>query len=121
VDWFKGEALRAYRRLDGGGADTADPADRARRELLDWMRDRGGAATVTDLVRGPRRYRGDSEKSRHALEALVQAGLASSEYPPPGAKGGRPATVYRLTGTLSPGLSEGVEAKTHGGDHASAG
>ncbi len=91
VEWLKNEARRVYAML------VESPADRERRRLVDWLRGRGGSATVRDLVRGDRRFRGDYEGARAALDDLVKARLARVVLH---AGPGRPAKRYELLDTV---------------------
>jgi hypothetical protein len=90
AEWFAGEAERVYSEL--GENET----DREHRELAEFIRCRGGAITVRELQRGPRRFRGDADEARAALDGLVKAGFGTWDRPAPGDGGGRPADVFRL-------------------------
>ncbi len=89
VNWFKREALRAYRFL-GGKAAGITPEEIS---LKEYILSREGNVSVRDLQNGPRRYRtpGSAEK---ALENLRSKGILEIyAYAPPT---GRPTTRYRL-------------------------
>lgn len=90
AEWYGNEALRVY----GLFAETDD--DRQQRDLVEWIRRRGGTVTVRDLTRGPRQYRGDSEAAELALRELADAGIGSWDSCPAGDQGGRPTQVFRL-------------------------
>jgi hypothetical protein len=89
VRWFGDEARRVYAML--GESDE----DHKARGLADWIKRKGGTATVRDLTRGPREYR-DTDKARAALGELVAAGVAVWDHDDHGTKGGRPTDRIRL-------------------------
>jgi hypothetical protein len=89
--WFTHEVGRVYRILE----ETEEEAEG--RHLVEWIGRQGGAVTVRDLARGPRRYR-DSETAEMALRSLVEAGLGEWEHRPPGRTGGPPFRMFKLTG-----------------------
>ena len=93
VGWAADVAERMYEELAGSDEE------RAYRDLVEFVEARGGTATVRDLQRGPREFRGHAETARAALDALVKAGLGRWESPAPAGSGGRPTEVFRLTKT----------------------
>lgn len=108
ADWFKGEAARIYDMLCESEAEAED------RELVDWIRARGGAVTVRDLVRGPRRFRGKADLAQKTLDDLVARGLGDWEHPKPGPKGGHPTLVFRLADLCDGDSTSTGEAKSDG-------
>lgn len=88
--WFGDEARRVYAIL----SESDD--DRESRRLVEWIDRKGGTATVRDLTRGPREYRGDPERAAKALGELVAAGVGRWEVDAHGPKGGRPADRFWL-------------------------
>lgn len=88
--WFGDEARRVYAIL--GESDEG----RESRRLAEWIERKGGTATVRDLTRGPREYRGDPERAAKALGELVAAGVAVWVHDDHGPKGGRPTDRIRL-------------------------
>lgn len=88
--WFGDEARRVYAIL----SESDD--DRETRRLVEWIEHKGGTATVRDLTRGPREYRGDPERAAKALGELVAAGVAVWDHDDHGPKGGRPTERVRL-------------------------
>ncbi|MCE9556747.1 MAG: DUF3987 domain-containing protein [Planctomycetes bacterium] len=90
AEWFKHEAKRAY------GLLGEDDGQRERRELLAWIRSKGGRVTVRDLAHGPRPYRGDTEGAEQTLRELVKAGYGQWEPLPAGPRGGKPSRVFVL-------------------------
>ncbi|HOA53312.1 MAG: hypothetical protein WBH86_02215 [Thermogutta sp.] len=93
--WFKRES----RRVHGLFTETDEEADQ--RRLIEWLEARGGAATVRDLTRGPRRFRNKPNEAEAALTALVNAGLGHWESPPSNQKGG----VQHVFFALSPSVT----------------
>jgi hypothetical protein len=89
AQWFAQEALRVYAVLQ----ESEEKADR--RELVEWIRRKGGRVTARDLQRGPRQFR-DPEAAEGVLRELVRSKLGSWEPALPGTDGGRPTQVFRL-------------------------
>lgn len=89
--WFAREARRVYHGLEHGDDDSADAVD----ELVAWIGARGGSASVRDVARGLRRYRG-TVAAEAGLRRLVAAGLATWEST---STGGRPTDAVRLVAT----------------------
>ena len=88
--WFAGQMQRVYATLN----DSVE--ERQSRALLEWVRSRGGEATVRDVLKTfYRRYR-RMEEARAALQEWVSAGLARWVTRPAGPTGGRPVEVCVL-------------------------
>ena len=66
--------------------------------LVEWIRCRGGVASVQQLQRSHRRLFPQAELARERLKGLVEAGLAERAYEPVHRQGGRPRERYRLLG-----------------------
>jgi hypothetical protein len=100
TDWLKGHARRAYALL--AEADE----NRDVRVLIEWIERRGGATTVRELTHGPRRFRGNPESARSALDKLAEDGLGGWDRS--GGKPGRPAERFALSwgGTGTETLSQ---------------
>lgn len=88
--WFAGEAERLY----GLFGETDD--QREQRELIEWIRRKGGTVTVRDLARS-RRFAG-RDHAEAEIAKLVSAGLGSWRFIPPGEQGGRPTSEFVLGG-----------------------
>jgi hypothetical protein len=93
--WFGHEARRVYAVL------VETEAERERRHLVELIERHGGEITTGALQASYRPFRNDSTLAEKALQALVRDGLGSWVEKPPGPKGGRPATVFRLTHSVS--------------------
>jgi hypothetical protein len=88
--WFANEARRVYATL-GESDDT-----RCLRRLAEWLRDRGGRASVRQLQRAnSRRYR-TAEDAEQALQSLVDAGLGEWHLQPPPPTGGHGQKEFLL-------------------------
>jgi len=99
--WFGREALRVYAAL------SESDADRETRRLVSWIEHRGGAVTPSELAKGVRAYRGDSEAAERALAVLVDAGWGAWESVGSTPRGGRPTRRFSLSrGQGVPGTSE---------------
>jgi hypothetical protein len=88
--WFGDEARRVYAIF--GESDE----ERECRRLVEWIQRKGGTATVRDLTRGPREYRGDPERAARALGKLVAAGVGRWELDEHAGGRGRPTDRFRL-------------------------
>ena len=90
--WCGKEAVRIYAEL----AETRE--QREQRELIEFIKRRGEAATVRDVITyyWPLRNQRDEAESR--LKVLVRKGLGKWEdwRPEQGSTGGRPTRVFRL-------------------------
>jgi hypothetical protein len=89
--WFAREGRRVYGMLLGGRAidRAADDASAAEK----WVAARGGAASLRDLRKGLRRFRGDDDRAEQAARRLVAEGRATWNA---SRGGGRPADGLRL-------------------------
>jgi uncharacterized protein DUF3987 len=85
--WFGTEALRVYEMF------SESDHERERRELIEWIKVRGGVVTARDLQRGPQRFRSSSETAETALQDLVESGYGQWEMRE---TGGRPVKVFHL-------------------------
>jgi hypothetical protein len=90
AQWFKAEAKRVYALLS-----ESDGVHEQRR-LMEWIERKGGSATVRKVQQGNRQYR-TAQAAKAALEELVRAGCGEWHDAPPGPKGGRPSSVFRLS------------------------
>lgn len=68
AEWFGNES----RRLHASHSESDE--DREQRELIAWIKARGGTTTTRELSRGPREFR-TGQKAERSLNALVKAGL----------------------------------------------
>jgi hypothetical protein len=91
AEWFGYEGRRVYAVLAEGDYE------RERRQLLDYIRQRGGSITPRDLTRGPRRYRDDPESAEADLERLVAEGAGYWREQHAGEHGGRPTRHFTLS------------------------
>ena len=112
--WFKGEAERIYAMLG------EDDEDRQRRDLIDWIRAKGGRVTARDLMRSQRRYRQSADVAERALDDLEKRGLGRWFRPPPGKHGGLPGAVFELNDTGG-GNQPPLNGSKNGGSVAVAG
>ncbi len=87
--WFGREARRVYAIL----AESEE--DRQQRELLEWIRRKGGRVTVRETQQGHRRFR-TSEEARAALQQLVDDGYGHWDQQAPTRRGGRPSDRFVL-------------------------
>ena len=88
--WFGGEARRVYGML------SECDGDRDQRQLIEWIRGKGGTVSLREVQRGPRRYRpGDAAQA--ALDEMAKAGIGRWETQPPSESGGRAPRVFTLT------------------------
>ena len=77
TEWFKAETKRVYASL--GESEK----DRSRRQLFEWIDEKGGSVTVREVQRGLRAY-GSSIESEAALADLSRAGYGHWRVRPPG-------------------------------------
>lgn len=105
AQWFRNEAERVY------GAWRETPAQRDRRELVDWITRQGGETTERKLSNGPRQYRADGAAER-ALSLLVREGSGEWITPEsPDALGrGRPTRIFRVSRSSSGDGNENEES-----------
>jgi hypothetical protein len=88
--WFANEARRVYATL-GESDDT-----RSLRRLAEWVRSRGGRASVRQLQRAnSRRYR-TADEAEEALQSLVDSGLGQWVVQPPPPTGGHGQKEFLL-------------------------
>ncbi len=87
--WFMAEAERVYEIMDGEAASQRD------RELVEWIRLRGGSITVRDLQRGQKRY-DTTVEAEEDLNRFAFMGWGEWETVTPGPSGGRPTRTFTL-------------------------
>lgn len=87
--WFTHETERIYANLQETTEQTAD------RELIAWIRKRGGQVTVRELCQNCRRYR-QGAQAREALDRLAASGVGETASIASASNGGRPREVFRL-------------------------
>lgn len=103
ANWFMAEADRIYGIMAGEAGSQRD------RELVDWIRVKGGSVTARDLAKSSRKYSDATEAEQH-LNSLAQMGWGSWEPVKPGAFGGRPTHKFTLvTVGETPSKTEEVE------------
>lgn len=88
--WFGYEAQRVYAMLDETDEQRED------RELVEWIRHKGGSVSVRDLTHGLRRYRRKADEARAVLDRLEKAGFGRWRHPVPGPQGGKPSPRFEL-------------------------
>jgi DNA polymerase-1 len=86
--WFAEEARRVYAVLGEAEGETAD------RELIEYVRARGGRITTRELQKSNNRKYRDAESARTVLAALVEAGLGTWVHADPGPRGGQAAVWF---------------------------
>jgi hypothetical protein len=90
--WFQAEVERVYAVLG------ENAGQQQQRELVETIRRKGGSVTPRELMQAARKYRESVEVAEAALQALVEAGLATREPPETKPEGGNPGgSRYRLT------------------------
>jgi hypothetical protein len=77
VEWFKQETQRVY-----GAMILGIKAD-DHKQLVQWIRDRGGRTTVRDLSRGPTKYK-EHGAAQRAIDELVELGHGRMSVKPGG-------------------------------------
>jgi len=87
--WFGQETRRVYAML--GESDD----DRDRRRLVELIRQKGGAVTPRELMRGSRMFPKTAD-AEAAIEELAKLGYGKWEDVPPGPQGGRPTRRFAL-------------------------
>jgi hypothetical protein len=90
AEWFGHEARRVYGML----AESRE--DHEQRDLVDWIKQRGGQVTVRDLTHGLRRYRGEAAGAEGDLERMAQAKIGRWQSAPQNPKGGRQPRIFHL-------------------------
>jgi hypothetical protein len=91
--WFGREARRIYSTL------SETTAERDVRQLVEWIRQRGGSVTARDLQRSNSRKYPSSDGANAALEELVKNGLGQWERTSTTPHGGQPARRFSLRPT----------------------
>lgn len=94
VRWFSAETKRIYAMID------ETPDQRECRELIDYIRQRGGVVTTRDLMRGPRRYRNQESLAEADLQRLVSQGVGEWIFLNGNGQGGRPSRSFQLLEAL---------------------
>ena len=89
-DWFGQEAQRLYSVLGESEEDRED------RELVAWIKRRGGRTTVRDITRGLRKYRENAPAVEKVLACLVKRKCGRWVAEDHGGGAGRPASVFEL-------------------------
>lgn len=74
TEWFKSEAMRVYSML----AETDE--QRETRQLVEWIRARGGSCTVRDMARNLSRFKDDEAGARAMLKQLEELGYGRVTY-----------------------------------------
>ena len=113
--WFGNEATRIYGEIGGSSESEDSRKDRQRQRLVAWIRKRGGCVTARDIVRGMRKYRGDTDAAEAALQDLVDATYGRWEMDTHGIDGGRPVRKFVVsvdTTGKNPGKTEVVVPST---------
>jgi hypothetical protein len=90
TEWFAGEAVRVYSIL----RETAE--ERNCRQLMEWIKARGGSVYARDLQRANARRWPTSNHAEAALEGLAQLGFGEWRDVESGPTGGRPALEFCL-------------------------
>ncbi len=89
TEWFKHEARRVYAMLD------ETESDQNARQLVEWIRVRGGAVSSREVTQGNRRYK-SVDHAEAALRGLVKSGYGTLVVENTG-RPGRPPTRFHLT------------------------
>lgn len=92
--WFANEARRIYATL------SESKEERERRQLLDFIRSRGGSITIRQLQKSNSRKYPDSDTAEQALNDLAEAGLGDWREGPVPARGGHRIRSLLLRPTL---------------------
>lgn len=94
TEWFRRTAVRVYDRL------SESETDRDRRELVEYIHNRGGSISASELRSGSTKYRRKYpgvEQAEAALRALATAGWGTLGPPEKGPKGAPKAPRFTLT------------------------
>jgi hypothetical protein len=78
-DWFGGEARRVY------GLFAESNVDREQRELVEWIRRKGGRVTAREAQQGHRRFK-TADEAEAALTELFEAGFGQWSLTPTATK-----------------------------------
>ena len=89
-EWFGSEARRVY------GTFAEDDEAREQRELIEWIRRRGGKVSVRELQQGRRECR-SSDDAEALLNGLVQGEHGTWQPVPTTKQGGRPSRIFQLS------------------------
>jgi hypothetical protein len=89
---------------------TESVEDRERRELLQWIANKGGRVSPRDLQRNLRRYADDPDRAEADLTAMVDAGMGAWEIMPAKGNGSRVTRLFCLAD--SPNFSPDGSADT---------
>jgi len=89
AEWYGHEAVRIYSELS-----ETEPV-RERRELVEFMKRRGGRVTVREAMQYYRPLRNNRDEAERQLNGLVKDGLAKSSESKP-AKGGWSTAIFEL-------------------------
>ncbi|HUT89809.1 MAG TPA: DUF3987 domain-containing protein [Thermoguttaceae bacterium] len=90
--WFAHETERVYRIIAESDTETEQ------RQILDFVRDRGGQITANDLRRRSRKFQ-TSDEAEQFLRGLVDAGLGYWSDVVPSQDGGRPTRYFVVSQT----------------------
>ncbi|MCB9609450.1 MAG: DUF3987 domain-containing protein [Polyangiaceae bacterium] len=88
VRWFGRQLDRVLERLE----ETDQQAER--RQLLEYIENRGSSVTVRELVQGVRQFRSRSSDAREALKSLAEDGLLRMQLERTGTRGPQTARYY---------------------------
>ncbi len=86
--WFGREIRRVYDMA----LETPETAER--RNLIEWIVQRGGITTVRQLTHNHARYKQSPALAKPALDNLVNRGMGRWEFSRPTQLGGRPSEVF---------------------------
>ncbi|MCH7591787.1 MAG: DUF3987 domain-containing protein [Planctomycetes bacterium] len=114
--WFAHECERVYRAL--GRTETSE--QQQRRDLIDFIRSRGGFVTARVLQRGGPCFSTAAEAGA-ALDDLASNGLGVWEFLKPPGKGGRPSKRFRLTDSSGTDTTDAEDTETTGSVSVSSG
>jgi hypothetical protein len=91
--WFGNEDRRIYATL------SETPAERDVRQLIEWIRQRGGSTTARVLQNSNSRKYPSSEAAKAALDELVKGGFGEWKQTSTSSAGGRPTWKFFLNPT----------------------
>jgi len=115
IDWFGYEAQRVYGRL------ILSAEEERFRDIVDWIRRRGGSVKVRDLQRGRREFK-TSEEAELVLRQLVAAGICHRRHQKSEGDGGRATDWFVLIDHMTKAASshEPAKATTYQGEQSLA-
>tara|TARA_Y100001934_G_C12365317_1_gene783123 strand:- start:271 stop:2631 length:2361 start_codon:yes stop_codon:yes gene_type:complete len=90
VSWFKNETKRIY------GLMTESENIQDSRKVMNWIEQKGGAATIRDVMRVGL-CGANSERLNKAFTTLIQSGIGSWQNVKPKPRGGRGTKLFILT------------------------